>query len=150
MQHFKAFFALVVLGALCIQTATAQPRLGPQGAEAEPNRMQQWLLQEQTNNVYDTAMIEVRDQGKLIAAGIFDKGRQSIAGILNFYHPGYNKYSLGKYLMLLKIDYAIAHSKQWYYPGYTSLFEDGVRQCDPDNAFHNAIVGEAVALNPVA
>lgn len=44
MQPFKAFLALVVLGALGIQTATAQSRLGPQGAEAEPNRMQQWRL----------------------------------------------------------------------------------------------------------
>lgn len=77
-----------------------------------------WLLEEQTNNVYDTAMIEVRDQGKLIAAGIFDNSRHSIAGILNFYHPGYKKYSLGKYLMLLKIEYALAYGKQWYYPGY--------------------------------
>jgi dienelactone hydrolase len=44
MQPRKAFFALVVLGALGCQTATAQPVLGAQGAEAEPNRMQQWLL----------------------------------------------------------------------------------------------------------
>ena len=80
--------------------------------------VQQWLLEEQTNNVYDTVVIEVRDRGRLIAAGIFDKGRQSIAGILNFYHPAYKKYSLGKYLMLLKIEYAHAEGKQWYYPGY--------------------------------
>jgi dienelactone hydrolase len=44
MQVCKAFFALVVLGAVCSQTATAQTRLGAQGAEAEPNRMQQWLV----------------------------------------------------------------------------------------------------------
>ena len=44
MQRFKALFALAVLGALCIQTAAAQPRLGPQGAEAEPDRRQLWLL----------------------------------------------------------------------------------------------------------
>jgi dienelactone hydrolase len=44
MQLFKAFFALVVLGAACTQTATAQSRLGAQGAEAEPNREQQWLV----------------------------------------------------------------------------------------------------------
>src|SRR6267143_1774122 len=44
MQSFKAFFAMVVFAALCIHTATAQPRFGPQGAEGEPNRMQQWLL----------------------------------------------------------------------------------------------------------
>ena len=44
MQLFKAFFALVVLAAVCSRTATAQTRLGAQGAEAEPNRMQQWLV----------------------------------------------------------------------------------------------------------
>ncbi len=44
MQVFKALFALVALGAVGSQTATAQTRLGAQGAEAEPNRMQQWLV----------------------------------------------------------------------------------------------------------
>ena len=44
MQVFKALFALAVVGALCSQTLTAQTRLGAQGAEAEPNRMQQWLV----------------------------------------------------------------------------------------------------------
>jgi len=44
MQVCKAFFALVVLAAVCSQTATAQTRLGAQGAEGEPNRMQQWLV----------------------------------------------------------------------------------------------------------
>ncbi len=44
MQSFKMFFALVVLGTVCTQSATAQVGLGAQGAEAEPNRMQQWLV----------------------------------------------------------------------------------------------------------
>jgi dienelactone hydrolase len=44
MQSFKAVFALVVLGAVCAQTATAQVRFGAQGAEAELNREQPWLL----------------------------------------------------------------------------------------------------------
>jgi dienelactone hydrolase len=44
MQLCKALFALVVLGAVCSQTATAQTRLGAQGAEAEPDRMQPWLV----------------------------------------------------------------------------------------------------------
>jgi dienelactone hydrolase len=44
MQSFKAFFALVVLGSLWTQVVAAQPPLGAQGAEAEPNRMQQWLV----------------------------------------------------------------------------------------------------------
>jgi alpha-beta hydrolase superfamily lysophospholipase len=44
MQSFKAFYALVVLGAMCAQSAMAQTRFGAQGAETEPNRMQQWLV----------------------------------------------------------------------------------------------------------
>ena len=44
MQSFKALFAVVVLGALWTQSATAQMRLGAQGPEAGPNRKQQWLV----------------------------------------------------------------------------------------------------------
>jgi dienelactone hydrolase len=44
MQSLKAYFVLVVLGALCSQNALAQGRLGAQGAEAELHRMQQWLV----------------------------------------------------------------------------------------------------------
>ena len=44
MPTRKAFSVLVVLGIICAQTATAQPRFGAQGAEAEPGRMQQWLV----------------------------------------------------------------------------------------------------------
>jgi dienelactone hydrolase len=44
MQSFKAFLALVVFAALCTQTAMAQTRFGAQGAEGEPDRMQQWLV----------------------------------------------------------------------------------------------------------
>jgi dienelactone hydrolase len=44
MQSCKAFFVLVVLGFVGTQSATAQPRFGAQGAEAEPARMQQWLV----------------------------------------------------------------------------------------------------------
>jgi dienelactone hydrolase len=44
MQSFKAFFVLVVLGAVCTQSALAQVRFGAQGAEGEPRRMQQWLV----------------------------------------------------------------------------------------------------------
>jgi dienelactone hydrolase len=44
MQSCKVFFVLVVFGFFCAQSATAQPRFGAQGAEAEPARMQQWLV----------------------------------------------------------------------------------------------------------
>jgi dienelactone hydrolase len=44
MQSFNALFALVVCVALGSQSATAQTVFGAQGAEGEPDRMQQWLI----------------------------------------------------------------------------------------------------------
>ena len=68
--------------------------------------------------VFDSYVIEVRDGEKLIAAGIFDNGDESIAGIMNFYDPEYRRQSPGKYLMLLKTEYARQQQKAYYYPGY--------------------------------
>ena len=65
-------------------------------------------------------MIEIRTGSNLIAVGYFDLGKNSITGILNFYDPDYKKYSLGKYLILQKIDYAAANSIAFYYTGYLS------------------------------
>ena len=76
---------------------------------------------------YDSKIIEIRKDGELIAAGFFDCGKQSIAGILNIYNPNYKKYSLGKYLMLLKIDYAIENKMDYYYTGY---FSTGIPKFD--------------------
>jgi arginyl-tRNA--protein-N-Asp/Glu arginylyltransferase len=83
-----------------------------------PYSVESCLLDGDTYNAFDTYVIEVRDGNKLIAAGIFDNGSQSIAGIMNFYHPDYRKHSLGKYLMLQKINYARLQQKAYYYPGY--------------------------------
>jgi leucyl-tRNA---protein transferase len=69
-------------------------------------------------NVYDTELIEVRDNDKLIAVGVFDWGSESITGIMNFYHPDYKRFSLGKYLMMLKMERAWSRNIRWYYPGY--------------------------------
>ena len=76
------------------------------------------LLDETPQSVFNTQIIEVRDGDLLIAAGVFDQGIDSIAGIVNFYHPAYHKHSLGKYLMLLKIAHAAQEQKTYYYPGY--------------------------------
>jgi leucyl-tRNA---protein transferase len=74
-----------------------------------------------SSNPFNSRMIEIRHKEKLIAAGFFDVGQQAITGILNFYHPGYSKYSLGKYLMLQKIDWAITNKIEWYYTGYIGI-----------------------------
>jgi leucyl-tRNA---protein transferase len=69
---------------------------------------------------FDSRMIEIRDDGILVAVGYFDVGHQAISGILNFYHPDYKKYSLGKWLILQKIRWAQASNIPLYYTGYIS------------------------------
>jgi dienelactone hydrolase len=44
MQLLKVLFGLILLGGIGYQSAAAQTPFGAQGAEAEPNRMQQWLV----------------------------------------------------------------------------------------------------------
>lgn len=83
-----------------------------------PYSIESCLMGGISQTVFDTYVVEVRDQGALIAVGIFDNGHQTIAGIMNFYHPDYHRQSLGKYLMLLKIRYAQQQGKSHYYPGY--------------------------------
>lgn len=83
-----------------------------------PPTVEAFLLAGATHNVFTTEIIELRDQEQLIAAGIFDSGNYSLAGIMNFYHPAYRRHSLGKYLMLLKISHAVQQQKHYYYPGY--------------------------------
>lgn len=72
-------------------------------------------------DVFKTMMVEIRDQGQLIAVGYFDIGATSIMGILNAYDPSYRKFSLGKLLILLKLDYCRQHHIQFYYTGYIAL-----------------------------
>ncbi len=79
-----------------------------------------YLHQSNLENPFDSYMVQVRDGVTLIAVGIFDKGLTTIAGIINMYHPQYQNFSLGKYIMLKKIDYATANGIEWYYTGYIS------------------------------
>lgn len=76
------------------------------------------LLGGKTHSVFNTYVIELRDGDRLIAAGVFDRGGRTLAGILNFYDPAYRKHSLGKYLLLLKTDHARRLGLEYYYPGY--------------------------------
>jgi len=69
---------------------------------------------------FDSLMMQVRDGDTLIAAGYFDKGKAAITGILNMYHPDYKQYSLGKFLMLKKLKYALSQAMIFYYTGYIS------------------------------
>ena len=86
-----------------------------------PENVQNVLLNSEKKAAFDTQIIEIRDHETLIAVGYFDLGENSIMGILNFYNPHYKKYSLGKLLILLKIDYAQKNKFKYYYTGYIVL-----------------------------
>jgi dienelactone hydrolase len=57
MQSFKVLFVMVVLYAICTQSAIAQLRYGAQGAEGEPDRMQQWLVPSPDPDIAAHAML---------------------------------------------------------------------------------------------
>lgn len=80
----------------------------------------EYLHQAEIENPFDSWMIEIRNNATLIAVGFFDIGKNAITGILNFYHPAFSKYSLGKYLILKKIDFAQENNIEFYYTGYIS------------------------------
>lgn len=69
---------------------------------------------------FDFLMVQVRDGDLLIATGYFDKAEKSIGGIMNIYHPLYDKYSLGKFLIMQKLKFAQTEDKEFYYTGYIS------------------------------
>jgi arginine-tRNA-protein transferase len=77
-----------------------------------------WGDENPAANIFDTKCISIFDQSKLIAVGYFDCGDKAAASILHGYHPDYKRYSLGKYLILLTLDYLRANHYRYYYPGY--------------------------------
>jgi leucyl-tRNA---protein transferase len=78
------------------------------------------LLVDVDNQIFSSKLVEVRHDGRLVAAGVLDTGWDSAAGIVNIYEPDYKKYSLGRYIMLLKHQYCLAKKIPYYYPGYFS------------------------------
>lgn len=69
-------------------------------------------------NIYHTYEVTVRDGDKLIAVGFFDVGATSGMGITSVYDPLYKKYSLGKFLIYLKMDFCRSRGFEFFYPGY--------------------------------
>lgn len=80
-----------------------------------------YLMGDRTENVFHSQLLTIRDNGKLIAAGCYDEAETSLTGILSIYDPAYKKYSLGKVLLLLKLEEAMRLKKTYFYPGYISL-----------------------------
>lgn len=86
-----------------------------------PESVRSFLLGESTVDHFPGRMWTIRDDGRLIAAGYFDEGVESCAGILNFYDPAYSKYSLSKWMYLEAVRYAAETGKKFFYPGYIAL-----------------------------
>lgn len=76
------------------------------------------LYDDKVSNIFESYEVNVYDSQKLIACGILDLGRDASTGITCFYDPDYQKYSLGKYLMFLKMDYSKNQGMSYFYPGY--------------------------------
>jgi len=69
-------------------------------------------------NIFITKCISVYDGDLLIAGGYFDIGAHAGTSILHFFDPTYKRYSLGKYLVLLTLDFLKTEGFEFYYPGY--------------------------------
>ena len=69
-------------------------------------------------NIFQTHVISVHDGDRLVAGGYFDVGDRSAASILHFYDPEYARYSPGKFLMLITVDFLKENGFEFYYPGY--------------------------------
>jgi leucyl-tRNA---protein transferase len=80
--------------------------------------LNQLLYGKGTYDVYNTFEVNIFDGQQLVAIGYFDLGKESAAGISSFYDPDYKKFSLGKYLIFLKMEYCKKTGLQYFYPGY--------------------------------
>ncbi len=77
--------------------------------------------------IFNSLAINLYHGIKLIGTGVFDIGKKSAAGISSFYDPGYQKYSIGRYLIYKKIEYCQQNGYDYFYPGY---FVPGLKAFD--------------------
>jgi arginine-tRNA-protein transferase len=68
--------------------------------------------------LFDTWAVSVRDGERLIAKGLMDLGANAVMAKVSFYDPEYIRFSPGKLLMLLEVQFMREQGFQWYYPGY--------------------------------
>ena len=80
--------------------------------------LQHLLFGKSERTAFDTYEFNVYDKSKLIAVGYFDLGATAGMGITSFYDPSYKKYSLGKYLIYLKMEHCKNQGMKYFYPGY--------------------------------
>lgn len=80
--------------------------------------VEELLLANGNTSPFNSRMINVYSSEKLIAASVFDVGKNSIASILGLYDLEMRSRYLGIYTMLLEIEEAKRQGLEYYYPGY--------------------------------
>jgi arginyl-tRNA--protein-N-Asp/Glu arginylyltransferase len=84
------------------------------------------------------------DNEKLIGTGIFDEGEISGAGNMYFFDHEYRRYGIGKYLIILILEYLVANNFTYYYVGFIfighlkldyklSVEKSGIEYYDPES-----------------
>ena len=88
----------------------------------------EYLLDAEWNNVFDSRLIEVRDGGRLVAAGYFDVGARCSTGILHIYEPGLAQLSLGNFLPTdIRRSFSCGRCAAGYpIPGWRTSWDGGV------------------------
>ena len=76
------------------------------------------LYGDESENVFNTHLINMYDGDTLIATGAFDLGNESAAGIFSVYDPAYKRFSPGKYLIYEKMQFCKKEGFVYFYPGY--------------------------------
>ena len=76
------------------------------------------LYGKSNRSIFNSYEVCIYDESRLIAVGFFDLGADSAAGITCFYDPDYKKFSLGKHLIYLKLEFCKQSGLHYFYPGY--------------------------------
>ncbi|MCU0373880.1 MAG: arginyl-tRNA--protein transferase [Chitinophagaceae bacterium] len=99
------------------QEALYEAYAAQSGLQLSPT-LQQLLQGNRKHNAFSTRQLCFTKNGKLVGLGIFDKGLQTAAGIINCFSPVIKQYSPGKALMYSKMLSCMDQGISYFYPGY--------------------------------
>ncbi len=83
-----------------------------------PNTLYDFLSLDSANAPTRGLEVNVRREGKLLAASFFDIGKTSLSSIYAIFNPDETSRSLGIFTMLKEIEYAVENGKIFFYHGY--------------------------------
>ena len=83
-----------------------------------PETLEGYMMSSLDMQVFDTWMVKVYEEDKLVACSLVDLGDEAMASIFAFYDPSYQSYSLGLYTMILEVEHCREMGLAYYYMGY--------------------------------